>query len=106
MNKACELCGGACCKSFTIPFMALKGDAGDWLAYHGKLEGESVRFECACTKLKEGRCTIYQKRPKVCVDYKVGSPSCRAAIHKYNPEKEAQILQLITSAQKPSPMQE
>ena len=106
VDEACKLCGGACCRSFTIPVAALNGDAGDWLKYHGTQEGVAVRFNCACSKLKEGKCSIYESRPKVCKDYQVGSLSCRKAIKMFVPHKEKAILSIITSAQKPSPMQE
>lgn len=94
---ACELCGGACCKSFTIPTAAMQGEAGEWLAYHGKQEGAVVRFNCQCTMLHKGKCKIYEDRPKVCIDYKVGSQSCLTAIKMFIPHKEKAVVSLIKS---------
>lgn len=72
----------ACCQEIVIK-MDVSGDLGwwgemRWMVAHEKvsvareIETEEwvVIFETPCSKLSpEGRCTIYETRPKICQDY-------------------------------------
>lgn len=95
MNPACKLCRGACCESLMIPLPADEG-AAMWLSLHGRpgFPG-TVRLECACRKLRDGKCTIHDSRPSVCVDYPVGGESCRATVRLRRPGMAAEILELM-----------
>lgn len=95
MNPACELCGGACCKSITLSFPVIDPGVSEWLGLHGEKAERGTRFLCQCRMLKEGKCSIYPDRPSVCREYSVGSPSCFDAVHRFNPDKEQQIRRLI-----------
>jgi Fe-S-cluster containining protein len=92
---ACELCGGACCKSFALSKSILSGDASRWLSLHGKDESTHIRFEIQCKALKDNRCSIYSERPGVCKSYPVGNEKCIEAIKLYAPDKLEQIKELL-----------
>ena len=74
----CEECGGECCKKFAVQIEAPKSmvDYHDikWYLYHTGVivyidnEGDwLVQIPIKCEKLdKNGRCTIYDKRPPIC----------------------------------------
>ena len=95
MMSACELCGGACCKSMTLPKKIFNEDVARWLGYHAVENDEVMRFNCACRMLHEGKCSIYENRPQMCKDYQVGSRACREAIKRYAPEKETQLFEMF-----------
>ena len=79
----CDECGGECCKklAFHVEAPATRNDFEDmkWYLYHeGAIvyidnEGDwMVQVQIRCSKLdKNGRCTIYEKRPPICRDSKV-----------------------------------
>jgi len=87
IHPACEICGGACCKSFVLWKSLWKDDIANWFALHGVDEGKGVRFPVECSALKDGRCSIYEHRPELCQTSKVGSPMCLDSIGHYVPEK-------------------
>lgn len=74
----CEECEGECCKklAFHVEARLKKEDFEDlkWYLYHEGVivyidnEGDwMVQVPIKCTKLdKNGRCTIYDKRPPIC----------------------------------------
>lgn len=70
-------------------------EAKRWIELHGEPAARGTRFLCQCSKLKDGKCSIYEERPGVCKEYKVGSRGCLEAVHRFNPEKEEQIRRLI-----------
>jgi len=92
---ACDVCKGACCESIVLGVRYEDKDAQRWLSYHGEVRENGVRFECRCSKLRHGKCTIYDSRPEVCRVFEVGSPACLEAIEHRRKFKSAQILKLI-----------
>ena len=75
----CEVCLGACCEEFVLPRGDARDPASAWFALHGTETGSeekpTLTFECACTKLLEGRCSIYnsRERPIICTIYPAGA---------------------------------
>ena len=79
----CFECGGECCKklAFNIDAPKTKSDFEDikWFLFHENTivyidnEGDwLVQVPARCTKLdKNGRCTIYEKRPPICRNSKL-----------------------------------
>lgn len=92
---ACERCKGACCETLVVPLRANDPDTQRWLTYHGTGVRNGLRLECACSKLKDGRCSIYADRPQVCRTYEVGSKECREAIHERRKYMESLIVELL-----------
>lgn len=90
----CEMCQGACCKSIAFP-SSWFGAEMDWVKLHGSLEGDRVRFNQPCSKLCDGKCTIYETRPEACKAYPVGSESCLRAVKLFAPEREQEIREAI-----------
>jgi Fe-S-cluster containining protein len=97
----CLACKGACCESFSLPAsVALpKGtdvvqiDLNRWLALHATNDGESLTFECRCTRLgKDGRCMIHETRPVVCRTYLAGGIGCLAAVATRRSAKQYQLI--------------
>lgn len=83
MNKACELCRGACCESIVLNVPT--GDVGVWLRYHGEpvgIHGQQVELATPCRMLCDGKCSIWQHRPANCANYQVGSPACRDTVKR------------------------
>ena len=92
MNKACERCRGACCESIILQVNAPNGDVGRWVDYHGTRTKNGIEFACQCSKLKDGKCSIYETRPQVCKVFKVGSPECLYALHRKRTESEVKAI--------------
>ena len=96
MNKACEFCGGACCKSIILNLnRILDVDSLHWFQLHGEQGKNGTRLNVACTKLVDGKCSIYERRPGVCRKFLVGSVACLEAIKKHCPEKLEAVEKLI-----------
>lgn len=91
----CDVCKGACCESFIAPVRYADEDAQRWLSYHGEVVSQGIMLDCKCSKLKHGRCTIYDSRPKVCRDFQPGSPNCIAAVLRRREHKAGRILKLL-----------
>lgn len=94
----CLKCEGACCETFSIPVTELppgdeaQADINRWLELHATNDGERLTFECRCTKLVDGLCTIYEKRPTFCRVYRAGGPECLAAVReRRTPEQYERI---------------
>ena len=67
-----------------------------WFRFHGREEGSGIRLDCECSKLKNGKCSIWEDRPDVCKTYEVGSQACRnAVVSRRTREKAEQILGII-----------
>jgi hypothetical protein len=94
-QTACMICRGACCETIVMP--PIPGDAGTWLALHGKaLDGGRVELATPCRALGVcGMCGIYESRPQNCRDFAVGGPLCRDTVRRRRPEDAEQILKLI-----------
>ena len=91
----CELCKGACCESIVIPLKFEEADAQRWLGFHGTEQENGIRLDCKCSKLRHGRCTIYDSRPDVCRVFEVGSPNCREAVKTRRQYKADKIFKLM-----------
>lgn len=92
---ACEVCGGACCETIIVPLRSNDPDVQRWLKFHGDPVKEGIRFECKCSQLKNGKCSIYQDRPGVCRTYEAGSEACRKAIKERRLYMEKLITDLL-----------
>jgi Fe-S-cluster containining protein len=98
MHPACEECGGACCEGMTLNLTSvLTSDTLEWFSFHGEPSEHGITLACRCSKLKRGKCSIYDTRPKVCQDYKVGSEACRSAIKRLRPHKQERLEYLINA---------
>ena len=96
MNPACEACGGTCCKGLFLDMTkGMSGDEKRWMELHGYKRGTFVRFDAQCSKLVDGKCSIYDIRPGICRYSKVGGPECLNALKQLAPEKYEKILALI-----------
>lgn len=92
----CELCKGACCERFGIDFKGHSEDVFNWISYHGEVDGTVVFFNCKCHFLRDGKCSIYDDRPKLCKDYPVGSKMCLEAVYrKHRDNKRNKIIEAI-----------
>ena len=91
----CDLCRGACCESIALPIRYEDADAQRWLAYHGTETPGGIMMDCKCSKLKNGKCSIYQTRPEVCRVFEVGSVGCLDAIRRRRPFKAGEIIKLM-----------
>jgi len=94
----CRICAGACCESFQLPVTELPSgdefqrDINRWLGLHATNDGEFLTFECRCTKLADGLCSIYDKRPTFCRSFQAGGPECLATLReRRTPEQYEQI---------------
>lgn len=93
MNKACQLCRGACCESMVLPTSGLAPDQAVWLALHGRMVGKGmVEVEQPCSQLQAGLCAAWSHRPNMCRDYAVGGGSCRATVLRRRPADAQAIL--------------
>ena len=88
----CLACGGACCETMAIPVSDIKApseDAFAWISHHAERSGNCLRFECRCLELtRDGRCGIYEDRPRVCRDYEPGNDDCLDAIRRRRTPEE------------------
>jgi len=79
----CDDCNGSCCRKLVVEIDTPrnKDDFEDikWYLYHPGVsiyidmnDKWNVQFNSQCSKLdKDGRCSIYEKRPPVCKNAKV-----------------------------------
>lgn len=97
MNKACEICKGACCE-----FMALNikhivdNDTFRWLSCHGKAFETIIELDIQCKHLENGVCSYYDKRPSVCKNMNVGSGMCLVAIGRQR-DNDPKIINELTN---------
>jgi len=101
MNLACQKCKGACCESMVLDLRKhMTTDVLKWYQYHGDLTAQGVRLHTPCSKLKDGKCGIYEGRPEMCKRFPIGSPSCIASIKAMRNEQDGdEIIQLIHNSQ-------
>ena len=80
MNPKCDKCNGACCKTLVVP-CPTPADK-EWIKGRAFWMNESIAIVSSrCRHLNErGLCGIYEARPQVCRDFKVGCVECRVAI--------------------------
>ena len=97
MNKGCELCGGSCCKGmvFDAHKVFKHPDIVWWFQLHGEQTNYGTYLKCQCKKLVDGRCAIYEDRPKTCQVFMPGSVMCYEAIKRDCPEKLEQIRRAL-----------
>ena len=77
---ACQLCRGACCEYVVVKRDESNDDKWDWLCYHGEVTGNVVKIPTPCSKFRDGGCSIYPDRPKMCRDFRVGCSLCVQAV--------------------------
>jgi len=80
MNDICEECKGKCCQGIIDVY------SSDEIFYDETLvcEAEDTKYDRQmqtvennrCIALKDGKCTIYEKRPQVCRLFEVGNRCC------------------------------
>ena len=84
MNDICEACGGKCCQGIIEVY------SQDEIYYDESLvcEDPICHFDriiqtvnMQCIALKDGKCSIYEKRPLVCREYAVGNQRCENIRH-------------------------
>jgi Fe-S-cluster containining protein len=81
--NSCDSCNGACCRWWILPLAildAIPADAERWLRFHLEQHPRGLIIPVSCQMLNsEGKCSIYDHRPQVCVDFKVDGADCREA---------------------------
>lgn len=80
MDSDCDKCKGKCCVGIIDVYHT------DEIFYDNTLvtEDKDMRYDrvmrtndkMECIALKDGKCTIYEKRPQVCREFKVGNSCC------------------------------
>ncbi len=79
MNRACELCKGACCKLISFP-ASNNVHLNDYFTKRGQKTELGFSLECTCPHLTDGKCGIQENKPLICQTYEVGSAACRNAV--------------------------
>ena len=80
MNNKCKECGGKCCVGLieVLPTDEIYND--NTLVEKKPFFSDRIMktkvSDNHCIAQKDGKCTIYKKRPKVCRAFKVDSPCC------------------------------
>jgi Fe-S-cluster containining protein len=81
MNPICKACGGKCCRGITpvVPTDEIYND--DDLVCDSEFPDFKKRMrtdeKSNCGALKDGLCTIYEKRPQFCRDFEVEGWACK-----------------------------
>ncbi len=92
----CLECKGACCEMLVVPFFPNAVALEYWGARGQLLREEdetSVALDTRCPKLtRVGRCSIYENRPKICADFKVGGSGCLEAVKMRRTPEEYQRI--------------
>jgi Fe-S-cluster containining protein len=97
MVKICKSCGGRCCVGI-IEVQSADELFKDGLLTVSSLAGDGSRVMKTnetgrCVALQDGRCSIYDRRPQICKDFKTGSECCssfvsgKIAVHVCEPCK-------------------
>lgn len=90
MNKACELCKGACCESIVVDGN-LNTKVDEWLVARGRsftintiggVPVQKIEIETVCPSLSLGKCIRYEFRPEMCKEFEVGSKDCRDTVKR------------------------
>lgn len=80
MNNICAACGGKCCQGIIDVYYT--DEIFSDLSLVQRVEND--RFDAImltdenqrCIALKDGKCSIYEKRPQICREFKVGCQCC------------------------------
>jgi Fe-S-cluster containining protein len=95
-KNQCDKCTGLCCRYFALPIDTPedKGDYDDirWFLCHKNItvfveDGDwyiNIKNKCKHFSVKDNRCQIYNKRPRICRQYK--HKDCDYVEGKYNYE--------------------
>lgn len=107
----CEKCGGACCEAVTLDITPF-AQSSDFIRFiefrsvpqvrqvDGKPTVNMRMFEARCLMLKEGRCQVYDQRPKMCVSFEPGGSNCVSTVMaRRTSEQAAEILKNISTSQ-------
>lgn len=74
----CQTCGGRCCAGWAVDVLPGLDEVPDRMVKEDRLFGPVMRERNgACIALRDGRCSIYESRPKVCRDFEAGGAACR-----------------------------
>jgi len=84
MTDACESCG-ACCEELEVPRGVLPWSRTFMAARGLPVSPGKVRLECECPHLVDESCTIWSKRPLVCMAFTVGGPACQDVRRRRRP---------------------
>lgn len=96
MNKACELCKGACCEGMRMKAVNFPDqDTEMWFKAHCVVHLGFFYIPAPCCHLQNGLCSIYPRRFECCEELKVGSQSCRWAIQNNRPKNAEEIIKLL-----------
>lgn len=80
MNSTCKNCGGKCCVNIIDVYSIDEIYYDDSLVWEIEGRGHDRAMQTNedgyCIALKNGKCSIYDKRPEVCKLFKVGSACC------------------------------
>jgi len=75
---SCETCKGKCCKWLAFPHQDNQELIELSVTRGGRVVGTLVFMPSTCPFITEnGRCSIYEKRPKLCRDFEVDGELCR-----------------------------
>ena len=90
----CDICKGACCEGFKLVFDLAGVQSPDpdfqrFQSYRIATGPIAVHLDIVCTKLKDGRCSIYEDRPNVCQNFEKDSLACKHVVMMRRTEKEA-----------------
>jgi Fe-S-cluster containining protein len=94
---ACELCKGSCCKSVVLPLSPYSERTHEWFALHGEVKSGMVRLNQPCSKLIDGKCSIYETRPEVCRTFPVGCSHCLEDVKLFAEDKD-KVMEAINAS--------
>jgi Fe-S-cluster containining protein len=68
--KDCSKCS-KCCEAIYLPYPEDSEDIKRWIKYHDiefvkNSKGTFIKIHNKCSKLKDGKCSIYEDRPEIC----------------------------------------
>lgn len=88
---SCEGCEGACCRVIKISVQHMTEDQLRWAGMRGEIKDGVWHIRSECVNLQpDGKCGIYETRPGVCRDFKVGGNHCLDAREAYAKRKECE----------------
>lgn len=78
IDKSCEKCRGGCCRKFRVEVTG--NDDVSWNMIYVRantywMRKQKDRMTCVALA-RNGKCTIYDKRPQVCKDFSIGESRC------------------------------
>ncbi len=81
--EKCKNCSGDCCKLMYIQINKEKSEKDyiRWVNLHENIQVVKrkgywyMKIDLKCSKLKNGKCSIYKDRPKLCKEYDCTDPN-------------------------------